>query len=68
MITYPPNLKENAHIGVTAPSSGVPDALHHLLHEAIKRQTERGYKVTVGDAAWTQQNLPLHPQSHVQQG
>ncbi|MCR6105648.1 LD-carboxypeptidase [Salipaludibacillus agaradhaerens] len=57
MITYPPNLKENAHIGVTAPSSGVPDALHHLLHEAIKRQTERGYKITVGDTAWTQQNL-----------
>lgn len=53
MIQYP-ILKKNAAIGVTAPSSGVPEELHALLEAAKDRMAERGYGCVIGDTAWTQ--------------
>ncbi len=52
MIKYP--MFEQGTIGVTAPSSGVGNDLHHVLQEACNRMTERGFKVVCGDTAWTQ--------------
>ncbi|MEL3971499.1 S66 peptidase family protein [Rossellomorea oryzaecorticis] len=56
MITYP-SINRNAKIGVTAPSSGVPSELHHLLNQSALRLTERGYNVSFGDTAWTQEKV-----------
>lgn len=56
MIMYPV-LNKHAKIGVTAPSSGVPSNLHHILEESAKRLTDRGYTVVFGDTAWTQEKV-----------
>jgi muramoyltetrapeptide carboxypeptidase len=56
MITYP-SINNNAKIGVTAPSSGVPSELHHLLNQSATRLTDRGYDVLFGDTAWTQEKV-----------
>lgn len=53
MIRYPV-LNENAGIGVTAPSSGVPDVLHTLVNQASKRLKSDGFSVTCGDTVWTE--------------
>ncbi|MDO4927233.1 MAG: LD-carboxypeptidase, partial [Turicibacter sp.] len=49
-----PVLKRNSIIGMTAPSSGVPEVLHGLVRECCKRMEQRGYKVIVGETTWTQ--------------
>ncbi|UTR13770.1 hypothetical protein MM221_14265 [Salipaludibacillus sp. LMS25] len=67
LIFFISGLKTHAHIGVTASSSGVPDTLHHLLHEAIKRQTERGDTVLLAIAYRHNRSSCLHRQSNVQQ-
>ncbi|MDQ0860860.1 S66 peptidase family protein [Bacillus sp. V2I10] len=54
MITYP-ILKNEAKIGVTAPSSGVPSELHDILTQACTRMESRGYKVICGKTPWTQE-------------
>ncbi|KEZ53628.1 S66 family peptidase [Metabacillus indicus] len=54
MITYP-MLKSNAVIGVTAPSSGVPQELHGLLKQATGKMESRGYTIITGETAWTQE-------------
>ncbi|MFC3418033.1 S66 peptidase family protein [Salinicoccus hispanicus] len=51
MIQYP-TLNKNATVGVTAPSSGVPDELHVVLHTAINRMKDRGYSCLSGDTPW----------------
>ncbi|MCA1053794.1 LD-carboxypeptidase [Rossellomorea aquimaris] len=56
MITYPV-LKERAGIGVTAPSSGVPTELHHLLEQSKDRFVNKGYSVSFGDTAWKQEKV-----------
>ncbi|TDQ41149.1 muramoyltetrapeptide carboxypeptidase LdcA involved in peptidoglycan recycling [Aureibacillus halotolerans] len=56
-----PSLKENATIGVTAPSSGVPQALHQLLKDAEKRLTKEGYSLSFGDTVWTQEKAMSAP-------
>lgn len=53
MIQFP-RLKHDATIGVTAPSSGVPDALHKMFQSACDKMEERGYKVQCGQTVWTQ--------------
>ncbi|MDV2581928.1 S66 family peptidase [Alkalibacillus haloalkaliphilus] len=53
MIQYP-ILPNQATIGITAPSSGVPEPLHHLLHEVQTSMKQKGYSTTFGDTAWTQ--------------
>jgi muramoyltetrapeptide carboxypeptidase len=53
MIEYP-ILNEKNTVGVTAPSSGVPEVLHHLLNEAFKKFESRCYEVTAGETIWTQ--------------
>ncbi|MUT66251.1 S66 peptidase family protein [Paenibacillus sp. NEAU-GSW1] len=56
MITYP-ILAQGATLGVTAPSSGARPTVHHLLHEADKRLTAKGYKVRFGETPWTQNKV-----------
>ena len=60
MITYP-FLEKGATIGVTAPSSGVRAGLHDLLKLASSRMEERGYTVTCGETAWTQEKAKSAP-------
>ena len=47
-LRFPPPLQPGATIGVTAPSSGVPDALQPRLEVALDHLRERGYGVRVG--------------------
>jgi muramoyltetrapeptide carboxypeptidase len=54
MITYP-LLNKNAKIGVMSPSSGVPAELHHLLDQSSNRIKKKGYSVSFGETAWTQE-------------
>lgn len=54
MITYP-TLHKGATVGVTAPSSGIPNELHEMFRGAVKRMEDRGYPVICGDTVWTQQ-------------
>lgn len=55
MIRYPSPLQVGQTIGVTAPSSGVEKELHSLLTESKQQFEKRGFKVIIGDTAWTQQ-------------
>lgn len=54
MIRYP-ILDEKATIGITAPSSGLPEEMHDLLESAIQNLKDEGYSVVSGDTAWTQE-------------
>lgn len=56
MIQYP-FLNKQAKIGVTAPSSGVPSGLHHLLNQSADRLKDKGFAVSFGDTAWTQEKV-----------
>lgn len=60
MIKYP-LLKENAVIGVTAPSSGVPEALHPILKEAVDILSKEGFSLNVLDTPWTQSKAKSAP-------
>lgn len=60
MIRYP-QLKDNATIGVTAPSSGVEKELHHLLTSAQERFEREGHELVFGDTAWTQDKSKSAP-------
>lgn len=60
MIIYP-LLKEKSAIGVTAPSSGVPQELHGILKEAITKMENKDYTVRCGDTVWTQQKAKSSP-------
>jgi muramoyltetrapeptide carboxypeptidase len=60
MISYP-KLKQDATIGVTAPSSGVQAELHDMLKLAIDRMSSRGFNVVTGETAWTQDKAKSAP-------
>ncbi|BCB03742.1 S66 family peptidase [Bacillus sp. KH172YL63] len=60
MITYP-ILKKDAMVGVTAPSSGVPDELHGILKEAILSMEKKGYEIKCGETVWTQRKAKSAP-------
>ncbi|MBM7578648.1 S66 family peptidase [Jeotgalibacillus terrae] len=60
MIQYP-SLHKPATIGVTALSSGVPEALHPLLKGAEKSLQKRGYQLIFGESAWTQHKAKSAP-------
>ena len=47
-VLFPPRLAPGDVIGVTAPSSGVPEHLHPRLELAIKNLKKRGYQVREG--------------------
>ena len=47
-VLFPPRLAPGYVIGVTAPSSGVPEHLHPRLELAIKNLKKRGYQVREG--------------------
>lgn len=59
MIRYPSN--DIKTIGVTAPSSGVDRELHPLLEQTITRQQEKGFRIKVGETAWTQEDAKSAP-------
>jgi muramoyltetrapeptide carboxypeptidase LdcA involved in peptidoglycan recycling len=48
-VQFPAPLKPGDRVGVTAPSSGVPDVLRARLDVAIKAVEARGYRVVVGE-------------------
>jgi muramoyltetrapeptide carboxypeptidase len=56
MIKYP-FLLERATIGVTAPSSGVPEDLHGLMEAASKRLKSNGFDIIFGNTVWTQDKV-----------
>ncbi|GGB63043.1 S66 family peptidase [Fictibacillus barbaricus] len=60
MIRYP-ELKRNARIGVTAPSSGVPSILHDMFKQLCERMEQRGYEVICGNTVWTQEKAKSAP-------
>ncbi|MFG2373513.1 S66 peptidase family protein [Streptomyces sp. NPDC048504] len=47
-VRYPRPLRPGDRVGVTSPSSGVPDALRKRLDVAIRAVEARGYEVVVG--------------------
>lgn len=49
-----PTLKQEATIGVTAPSSGVDPSRHHWLEKTRERLALSGMQVQIGDTVWTQ--------------
>lgn len=53
MIRYPDRPLQT--IGVTAPSSGVPEEHHELLKAAVSRIEQQGLSVQTSANAWTQQ-------------
>lgn len=53
LITYP-ILHKGATVGVTAPSSGIPDELHSMFKVALNSIEDKGYQVICGDTVWTQ--------------
>ncbi|KGX84446.1 S66 family peptidase [Pontibacillus marinus] len=54
MIKYPKPLQEGDTIAVTAPSSGVEEELHWLLHQAKKHAEEMSFNIVIGDTVWTE--------------
>lgn len=56
MIKYP-LLLERATIGVTAPSSGVPEDLHGLMEAASNRLKSKGFDIIFGNTVWTQDKV-----------
>lgn len=59
MIRYPDRALKT--IGVTAPSSGVPEELHHLLETAIAQLEQQGYAIKSSPNAWSQQEAKSSP-------
>lgn len=59
MIRYPESVLRS--IGVTAPSSGVPQEHHHLLQQAKERLEKQGFTVQVGETAWIQMEAKSAP-------
>lgn len=53
MIRYPERTLKT--IGVTAPSSGVPEPHHNILKAAVSRLEQQGFSVKTSPNAWTQQ-------------
>lgn len=60
MIRYP-ELKRQARIGVTAPSSGVPSILHDMFKQSCERMEQRGYEVICGNTVYTQEKAKSAP-------
>ncbi|WP_214691329.1 MULTISPECIES: S66 peptidase family protein [unclassified Exiguobacterium] len=65
MIRYP---QLTGHqIGVTAPSSGIPEELHHLLHQAEHKFSNRGFTLQFTPNAWKQRfgkSAPARVRAH----
>jgi muramoyltetrapeptide carboxypeptidase LdcA involved in peptidoglycan recycling len=60
-IRYPEPLRPGGRIGVTAPSSGVEEHLHILLHRAREQVQKAGYQVVEGETIWTEDKLVSAP-------
>ncbi|REK71728.1 S66 family peptidase [Paenibacillus paeoniae] len=60
MITYP-TLRQNATIGVTAPSSGVQKEIQFILTEAVAKMNKEGFAVVIGETPWKQLKAKSSP-------
>jgi muramoyltetrapeptide carboxypeptidase len=60
-IIYPKPLKKGDRIAVTAPSSGVEEHLHILLHQARENVTRAGFTVVEGETIWTENKAASAP-------
>lgn len=60
MIQYP-FLEQHSKIGITASSSGVPNELHHLLHDAVSKMKSKGFNIVEGKTIWTQDKAASAP-------
>jgi len=60
MIQYP-FLKNEATIGVTAPSSGVKESLHNTLKLGLGRLEKMGFKLVLGESIWHQDKAKSLP-------
>lgn len=49
-----PLLRKGATVGVTAPSSGTKVEMYSLIKEARETMERSGYRVVIGETAWTQ--------------
>ncbi|MFI0237840.1 S66 peptidase family protein [Streptomyces sp. NPDC016845] len=47
-VRYPSPLRPGDRVGVTSPSSGVPEALHERLEYAVRDVRDHGYEVVIG--------------------
>ncbi|MGG0188564.1 S66 family peptidase [Bacillus rhizoplanae] len=54
MIKYP-FLQKGTTIGVTAPSSGVDEALHNMFKQSCESMERKGYTVVCGETVWTEE-------------
>ncbi|WP_377890772.1 S66 peptidase family protein [Alkalihalobacillus sp. R86527] len=54
MIHYP-IVGDGAKIGVTAPSSGIPESLHSMFRDSCNHVKANGYELTCGETVWTQE-------------
>lgn len=54
MVKYPPALEKDDEIAVTAPSSGVEEQLHMLVHKAKENVENKGFIVKIGETVWTE--------------
>lgn len=59
MIRYPDRALKT--IGVTAPSSGVSEELHHLLEGAIAQLEQQGFAIKATPNAWSQKEAKSSP-------
>ena len=60
MIQYP-LLTEGTTIGITAPSSGVPQKLHEMFKLSYSRMEEKGFQIICGETVWTQKKAKSAP-------
>jgi muramoyltetrapeptide carboxypeptidase len=60
-IIYPRPLRKGSRIAVTAPSSGVEEHLHFLLHKAKQQVESHGFEVVEGETIWTEDKCVSSP-------
>ena len=60
-VRFPAPLRPGDLVGVTAPSSGVPEVLRPRLEFCVQHLRERGYRVRLGGGAWTAPASSAHP-------
>ncbi|SEH67506.1 Muramoyltetrapeptide carboxypeptidase LdcA (peptidoglycan recycling) [Halobacillus karajensis] len=54
MVKYPSALEKGDKLAVTAPSSGVEEHLHMLVHKAKEKVEHKGFIVQTGNTIWTE--------------
>ncbi|KIL49064.1 S66 family peptidase [Jeotgalibacillus campisalis] len=58
---YYPLLAKGETIGISAPSSGAPEALHYVVRESTLRMNKRGFQTVIGETVWSQNKAASAP-------